>query len=112
MQQDTDYAICHILLQLDNQAVFPQEFTAQFPPNFVDVVRTIFKRLFRVYAHIYHSHFKHVVHLKEEAHLNTCFKHFIYFVYVSCRPPPHPHMSGRGGITACICILFVGDLPH
>uniref|UniRef100_A0A7S1T1B8 Uncharacterized protein n=1 Tax=Tetraselmis chuii TaxID=63592 RepID=A0A7S1T1B8_9CHLO len=67
--------------QLDNQAVFPQEFSAQFPPNFVDVVRTIFKRLFRVYAHIYHSHFKHVVHLKEEAHLNTCFKHFIYFVY-------------------------------
>lgn len=53
-----------------------------FPPNFVDVVKVIFKRLFRVYAHIYHSHFKHVCNLGEEAHLNTCFKHFMYFAQV------------------------------
>jgi hypothetical protein len=49
----------------------------------MEVVRTIFKRLFRVYAHIYHSHFKQVCSLGEEAHLNTCFKHFIFFVRVS-----------------------------
>ena len=54
-----------------------------FPPNFKDVVKTIFKRLFRVYAHIYHSHFQKIVSLKEEAHLNTCFKHFILFTCVS-----------------------------
>lgn len=54
-----------------------------FPPNFRDVVKTIFKRLFRVYAHIYHSHFQMIVSLKEEAHLNTCFKHFILFTCVS-----------------------------
>lgn len=53
---------------------------APFPRNFEeDVVKVIFKRLFRVYAHIYHSHFQKIVSLKEEAHLNTCFKHFIYF---------------------------------
>ena len=56
---------------------------ATFPPNFKDVVKTIFKRLFRVYAHIYHSHFQKIVSLKEEAHLNTCFKHFILFTCVS-----------------------------
>ena len=56
---------------------------APFPPNFKDVVKTIFKRLFRVYAHIYHSHFQKIVSLKEEAHLNTCFKHFILFTCVS-----------------------------
>ena len=50
-----------------------------FPPNFKEVVKTIFKRLFRVYAHIYHSHFQKIVSLKEEDHLNTCFKHFIMF---------------------------------
>ena len=33
----------------------------------------IFKRLFRVYAHIYHSHFQKIVSLGAEAHLNTCF---------------------------------------
>jgi MOB kinase activator 1 len=46
------------------------------------VVKTIFKRLFRVYAHIYHSHFQTIVRLKEEAHLNTCFKHFAMFTLV------------------------------
>lgn len=54
-----------------------------FPANFKEVVKTIFKRLFRVYAHIYHSHFQKIVSLKEEAHLNTCFKHFILFTCVS-----------------------------
>jgi uncharacterized membrane-anchored protein YjiN (DUF445 family) len=33
-----------------------------------------------VYAHIYHQHFTQVVELGEEAHLNTSFKHFIFFV--------------------------------
>ncbi|XP_040861343.1 MOB kinase activator-like 1A isoform X1 [Glycine max] len=54
---------------------------APFPTNFRDVVKTIFKRLFRVYAHIYHSHFQKIVSLKEEAHLNTCFKHFVLFTW-------------------------------
>ena len=51
-----------------------------FPKNFQSIVKTIFKRLFRVYAHIYHSHFQKITSLGAEAHLNTCFKHFIYFV--------------------------------
>jgi Mob1/phocein family len=81
-------------VQLDDQAIFPQQYGVPFPQNFVDVVKVIFKRLFRVYAHIYHSHFKHVCSLGEEAHLNTCFKHFMYFAQASavmaerhiCRP--------------------------
>jgi hypothetical protein len=43
-----------------------------FPRNFRDIVKNIFKRLFRVYAHIYYSHFHKIVSLGEEAHLNTC----------------------------------------
>ena len=50
--------------------------------SLLETVKTIFKRLFRVYAHIYHSHFKDVCALGEEAHLNTCFKHFMYFTEV------------------------------
>jgi MOB kinase activator 1 len=108
-------------------ALFPQRQGAPFPKNFADVVRKIFTRLFRVYAHIYHSHFQRICSLGAEAgpgysiprsygvvlesthvtphvtphvtlltpshsrprtrqlgpctaaHLNTCFKHFIYF---------------------------------
>lgn len=53
-----------------------------FPRNFQSNAKTILKRLFRVYAHIYHQHFSEVVQLGEEAHLNTSFKHFIFFVQV------------------------------
>ncbi|TYJ29663.1 hypothetical protein E1A91_A06G082200v1 [Gossypium mustelinum] len=67
--------------KLEDEAIFPQKLGAPFPPNFRDVVKTIFKRLFRVYAHIYHSHFQKIVSLKEEAHLNTCFKHFVLFTW-------------------------------
>ena len=41
----------------------------------------MFKRLFRVYAHLYHSHFPKVASLGEEAHLNTSFKHAILFIH-------------------------------
>ncbi|XP_042504785.1 MOB kinase activator-like 1A isoform X1 [Macadamia integrifolia] len=76
-----EYLMDWIEAQLDDESIFPQKLGAPFPPNFRDVVKTIFKRLFRVYAHIYHSHFQKIVSLKEEAHLNTCFKHFILFTY-------------------------------
>ncbi len=68
--------------QIDDPYLFPQHYGEPFPPKFKDVIDSIFKRLFRVYAHIYHSHFKHVCALGEEAHLNTCFKHFMYFTEV------------------------------
>lgn len=51
-----------------------------FPKQFNSAARTIFKRLFRVFAHLYYSHFEKFVELKVEAHLNSCFKHFAYFI--------------------------------
>ncbi|XP_037449476.1 MOB kinase activator-like 1A [Triticum dicoccoides] len=74
-----EYLMDWIESQLDEESIFPQKLGAPFPPNFRDVAKTIFKRLFRVYAHIYHSHFQMILKLQEEAHLNTCFKHFVLF---------------------------------
>jgi len=65
--------------QIDDPRLFPQRYGEPFPSNFMQIVQTIFKRLFRVYAHIYHSHFRSICALNEEAHLNTCFKHFMHF---------------------------------
>jgi MOB kinase activator 1 len=42
--------------------------------------KVIFKRLFRVYAHIYYAHFDQIVQLELEAHFNTSFRHFMLFV--------------------------------
>ncbi|KAE8670868.1 MOB kinase activator-like 1A [Hibiscus syriacus] len=55
-----EYLMDWIETQLDDESIFPQKLGAPFPPNFKDVVKTIFKRLFRVYAHIYHSHFQKI----------------------------------------------------
>jgi len=66
--------------QLNNEKLFPCQVGIPFPDNFQSLIKTIFKRLFRIYAHIYHSHFKHIMSLELETHLNTCFKHFIYFI--------------------------------
>lgn len=64
---------------LDDESVFPQKAGVPFPSTFQATVRAVFKRLFRVYAHVYYSHFREVVALGEEAHLNTSLKHFVLF---------------------------------
>uniref|UniRef100_A0A7S0R1G3 MOB kinase activator-like 1A n=1 Tax=Pyramimonas obovata TaxID=1411642 RepID=A0A7S0R1G3_9CHLO len=74
-----EYLMEWIECQLDDEEIFPQRLGSPFPRNFIENVRTICKRLFRVYAHMYHSHFQKICTLGEEAHLNTCFKHFLYF---------------------------------
>lgn len=49
-----------------------------FPENFVDVCQTIFRQMFRVYAHLYWAHFvEPFYHLNLEKSLNSCFSHFV-----------------------------------
>ncbi|CAK4084383.1 unnamed protein product [Aphanomyces euteiches] len=66
--------------QLNDSTLFPTAEETPFPRGFAAAVKNIFRRLFRVYAHVYYSHFDKIVSLGAEAHLNSCFKHFIYFV--------------------------------
>jgi Mob1/phocein family len=49
-----------------------------FPQEFVDVCQTIFRQMFRVYAHLYWAHFiDPFYHLGLEKAMNSCFSHFI-----------------------------------
>ena len=66
--------------QLDSTALFPTDPATPFPDDFLVQLRVIFKRLFRAYAHMYHAHFDDFFELGAEAHLNTCFKHFVVYV--------------------------------
>jgi len=66
--------------QINDEHIFPIKFENTYPKNFQSIVRVIYKRFFRVFAHIYHAHFQKVNTIGASAHLNTCFKHFIYFV--------------------------------
>lgn len=79
-RQYCSYLMEWVQQQLDDEAVFPSAIGVAFPRDFQERVRNIFKRLFRVYGHIYHSHLDAVVALEIEPHLNTCFRHFMLFV--------------------------------
>lgn len=67
--------------QIGDERLFPSEDRNPYPTQFLSVVRNIIRRLFRVFAHIYHSHFSRIRELKEESHLNTALKHFVLFVW-------------------------------
>jgi len=66
--------------QMDDTSIFPSGMEHDYPKNFRDVMKNIFRRLFRVYAHIYHSHFAQITSQGEGAHFDNCLKHFVAFV--------------------------------
>ena len=66
--------LAYIQDELDDETVFPCEPGVPFPKNFKKVVMMIFKRLFRIYAHIYLHHITQISQLEEEPHLNSSFK--------------------------------------
>jgi len=53
---------------------------SDFPPSFLGHMQTLLKRFFRVYAHAYVCHFRELSEHGAEAHVNCCFKHWLFFV--------------------------------
>jgi len=64
---------------IDDPKIFPIEDGEKFPKNFQKVIKLIFKRLFRIYGHTFHSHYNEFKSKGVSAHLNTCFKFFVLF---------------------------------
>jgi MOB kinase activator 1 len=71
-------AVC-LLNNTANQKFTPTP-GVPFPKNFPSQIRQIFKRLYRVYAHIYCHHYHVILKLGLEPHLNTSFKHYVLFI--------------------------------
>ncbi|KAI1230481.1 hypothetical protein IHE44_0009940, partial [Lamprotornis superbus] len=69
-----------IEVQINNEDIFPTNVGTPFPKNFLPVVKKILSRLFRVFVHVYIHHFDRITQMGSEAHVNTCYKHFYYFV--------------------------------
>ncbi|PSN52039.1 MOB kinase activator-like 3 [Blattella germanica] len=66
--------------QINNESLFPVSTDVPFPKSFVSLCRKILTRLFRVFVHVYIHHFDRIVAIGAEPHVNTCYKHFYYFV--------------------------------
>eukprot|EP00611_Tribonema_gayanum_P018310 TRINITY_DN31401_c0_g1_i1.p1 TRINITY_DN31401_c0_g1~~TRINITY_DN31401_c0_g1_i1.p1 ORF type:complete len:242 (-),score=85.55 TRINITY_DN31401_c0_g1_i1:84-782(-) len=78
--QYVDFVMTWVENQINNEEIFPTSADAAYPKEFKKTVQNIFKRLFRVFAIIYCSHFETIEQLGAAKHLNTSFKHFIFFV--------------------------------
>lgn len=68
-----------LLLPLVLRSLYPST-GVPFPDNFQATIKSILRRLFRVYAHIYNHHFAQICALSLEAHLNTSYRHFLLFI--------------------------------
>uniref|UniRef100_G3R8S8 MOB kinase activator 3C n=1 Tax=Gorilla gorilla gorilla TaxID=9595 RepID=G3R8S8_GORGO len=65
---------------INDEEVFPTRVGVPFPKNFQQVCTKILTRLFRVFVHVYIHHFDSILSMGAEAHVNTCYKHFYYFI--------------------------------
>ncbi|XXQ39986.1 Mob1/phocein family [Plasmodiophora brassicae] len=63
---------------IGNAAIFPSA-TDDYPDDFIKHVKTIHKRIFRVYGHVYYSHFEQIKKAGAELQLNSSFQHFAFF---------------------------------
>ncbi|KAL7752398.1 Maintenance of ploidy protein mob2 [Sorochytrium milnesiophthora] len=74
-----DFTATWIQSIINDDQHFPTKSGVPFPKEHLNTIKTIFKHLFRIFAHIYHHHYEKILHLSSEAHLNTLFAHFICF---------------------------------
>ncbi|CAG0897609.1 unnamed protein product [Darwinula stevensoni] len=66
--------------QINDESIFPTKVDIPFPKGFQGMCKKIVTRLFRVFVHVYIHHFDRLIASGAEAHVNTCYKHFYYFV--------------------------------
>lgn len=74
-----DYVMSWIESQLDNPSIFPVMETDPFPDDFADYIKDIYKRMFRIFAIMFRRAYDVFEGIDATAHLNTVFKHFIFF---------------------------------
>lgn len=100
-KQFIDTSLTQIQKQLEDETIFPTKFGMflllahtcthahthahtivgfEFPPEFVTVVKKIFRTYFAILAHIYYHHFKSMLRLSLHEGLNTLLLHLVYFV--------------------------------
>jgi len=66
--------------KVNDETCFPVDTAVPFPKNFAQTCKKILTRLFRVFVHVYIHHFDRLAQIGAEAHVNTCYKHYYYFV--------------------------------
>jgi len=74
-----DYVMTWVQNLLDDENTFPTKSGQDFPASFPSTIKHVYRQLLRVFAHIYHSHYPQILHLRSEPHFNSLFAHFLAF---------------------------------
>ncbi|KAI7948945.1 hypothetical protein MJO29_010610 [Puccinia striiformis f. sp. tritici] len=78
--QYIDYVMTWAEKSLANEATFPTKAAREFNPNtFPSSACHLYTQFLWIFAHLYHAHFDHFVHLSSEGHVNSLFAHFLQF---------------------------------
>ncbi|KAI3536609.1 ploidy protein mob1 maintenance [Colletotrichum lupini] len=75
-----EHLMAWVQRHIDDEQILPSRIGVAFPKSFPSTVRQIFKRMYRVYAHVYCHHYAVIRELGLEPHLNTSFKQYVLFV--------------------------------
>lgn len=70
---------CTLSVSLVRRHLLNMNIGHDFPQSFPSTVKHVYRQLLRVFAHIYHSHFHQILHLRSEPHFNSLFAHFLSF---------------------------------
>jgi hypothetical protein len=79
-----DYILFRIIIptiETDIIFILLESVDVPFPRNYMTVVKSIFTRMFRIFAIIYTHHFSKLEELGAVIHLNTSFKHYLFFIW-------------------------------
>ncbi|EAY06083.1 Mob1/phocein family protein [Trichomonas vaginalis G3] len=75
--------ICRVMEEteeiIENESIFPPDTDVPFPKNFIEIVSKVFRRLFRIYAHLYHHHLDDIQKCQIQEQVNRSFRYFIFF---------------------------------
>ncbi|CBK24102.2 uncharacterized protein [Blastocystis hominis] len=74
-----EYLVSWVLGLLQDDSLFPTEPNVPFPRDYLDKVKNIFRRILRVYEHIYYSHISLLRHLSLLDQFQFSLCHFIFF---------------------------------
>ena len=72
-------AMSYIQTQLQDENIFPTKFGHDFSPDFILVIKRMYRHMLHTIAHLYYHHFQILKELSLHCYLNSLMLHFAYF---------------------------------
>ena len=77
--QYIDTALTYIAKLISDESLFPTKVGHPFPSHFDPLVKKIYKHMFHILAHMYHSHYTELLQLKLNTYVNSIYLHLFTF---------------------------------